>query len=59
MRDIPTYDPDALNPMPDWFHDHVAKSKANTRAANRERADRGEKPQYGQTVMRPSDGRLR
>lgn len=50
---------DDLVPMPSWFAVTVEQHKLRTRAANEERKAAGERPDYGQTVMRPLDGRLR
>lgn len=50
---------DDLVPMPEWFQTTVEQHKQRTRAANEERKERGERAKYGQTVMRPIDGRLR
>lgn len=65
MRELPGGH-DELVPMPDWFHTTVQQHKLRTREANKDkwrpgqgpvpkqREDRGD---YGETVMRPSDGR--
>lgn len=58
MRALPSGS-DALVPMPEWFHTTVAQHKARTREENRLRKERGERPYYGETVIRPSDQRPR
>lgn len=58
MRALPG-DPGDLVPQPDWFRATVAEHKRRQHALNEQRKERGEPLSYGDTVMRPIDGRLR
>lgn len=58
MRALPS-NPNDLVTKPEWFDTTAAQHKARTREDNRLRKERGERPYYGETVMRPSDGRPR
>lgn len=65
MRALPG-SPDDLVPQPDWFRASVEQHKLRTREANKDRwrpgngrmpQQRDQRGEYGETVMRPSDGR--
>lgn len=65
LRALPNSDRDLI-PMPDWFHTTVQQHKLRTREANKDKwqpgrgpmpKQRADRAEYGQTVMRPSDGR--
>lgn len=54
MRALPSGGTDVVT-KPDWFDTTAAQHKARTREENLARKARGERPYYGETVMRPSD----
>lgn len=56
MRALPGSHDD-LVPMPEWFGTTVEQHKLRQRALNEQRKVDGERPSYGETVMRPIDGR--